>query len=160
MITVEFSDTGSIPGNAVKLFTWSWAPHVDFVLPDGSLLGARPSCGVAVVARAPARRVERFEVDAPDAVLANARSQVGRPYDWAGVLGVALHRDWRATDSWFCSELIAWAFAEAGYPILRSDTVDRITPRDLLLSPLLRPVAAPPLIGGLIPVHQLQGALS
>lgn len=154
MIAIEFSDTGSIPGDLVKLCTWSWAPHADFVLPDGSLLGARPSCGVAIVARAPARRMERFEVDAPDAVLAAARSQVGRPYDWAGVLGVALHRDWREADSWFCSELIAWAFAQAGRPILRSDTVNRITPRDLLLSPLLRPVAAPPLAGGPVPSPQ------
>ncbi len=148
MILLEFSDAGTPVGNLVKLVTWSWAPHVDFVLPDGSLLGARPSGGVAVRARSPVRRVERFEVDAPDMVIACARAEVGKPYDWAGAAAVALHRDWRCPDAWFCSELIAFAFDRARCPILRTTTVNRITPRDLLLRPRLRQVAAPPFTTG------------
>lgn len=126
----------------VEWFTWSDYSHVDLVLPSGNLLGALPG-GVAV--RAPDQPVRQalFEVQACDEVLALAVGQIGKPYDWAGVFGIALRHKlgvWREDDSWWCSELIAWCFERAGFPLLRGDDFSSITPRDLLLSPHLRPV--------------------
>ena len=69
------------------------------------------------------------------AVIAAARSQIGKPYDWAGVLGFGFRRRWQDDDAWFCSELVAWAFAEAGTPLFREHAW-RITPRDIYI-PLL-----------------------
>jgi uncharacterized protein YycO len=66
-------------------------------------------------------------------VIAAARSQVGKPYDWAGVVGIGFRRRWQDADSWFCSELIAWAFQAAGSPLFRVQSW-RITPRDLFIS--------------------------
>ena len=75
------------------------------------------------------------------AALALAMEQHGKPYDWAGVLGWGLRRQWQAPDSWFCFELVAASFDAAGAPLLRGSDAWRITPRDLLLSPYLVPLA-------------------
>lgn len=137
MITLQFS-TKRLPfAWLVRKATWSPFSHVDFVLPDGRLLGARGMGGVDIREAEHYSRCERFQVKAPADVLHIAVNQVGRPYDWAGILGWGLHRDWQDQERWFCSELIAWAFQQAGHPLLRTPKVWRITPRDLLLSPHL-----------------------
>lgn len=59
-----------------------------------------------------------------------AASQIGKPYDLAGAVGIAVHRDWGEDDSWFCSELVAYALQEAGLPLFR-DGAPRITPQHL-----------------------------
>lgn len=66
----------------------------------------------------------------PQAVIAAARSQIGKPYDWPGVLGFGFRRRWQDDDAWFCSELVAWAFVEAGTPLFRTEAW-RITPQDV-----------------------------
>ena len=53
-------------------------------------------------------------------------------HDWGGVIGIGFRRRWHDHDAWFCSELIAAAFADAGEPLVRVDAW-RITPRDLYL---------------------------
>jgi uncharacterized protein YycO len=67
----------------------------------------------------------------PQAVINAAATQIGKPYDYTGVLGVGLHRDWQQDDSWFCSELVAWAFAQGGSALFRSRANRRVTPQDL-----------------------------
>lgn len=71
----------------------------------------------------------------PTAVLAMARSQIGRPYDWSGIAGLGVNRDWQEPDAWFCSELVAWAFEQAGQPLVRADAVSRVTPQNLWVLP-------------------------
>lgn len=140
MIILQFS-AESNPGSwAIRKFTWSPYSHVDGILPDGRWLGARFDGGVQARKPYPVSRSVRFAVAAPDAVLDAAMSQIGKPYDWRVFLSFALHRDWQDPGAWFCSELWAWAFQECGRPLLRADHLDRITPRDLLLSPYLEPV--------------------
>ncbi len=153
MITIQVSATNQIGAKVIQVGTWSWADHVDFVLPDGSLLGALaldPSgkftkdCfrkgGVQIHPMMPIAhysRVERYNIDAPSSVLDYALSQVGKPYDWKGIFAFVSHnRDWQEDDAWFCSELVAFSFEQAGFPLVR-DVAYRITPRDLLLSTLL-----------------------
>jgi uncharacterized protein YycO len=64
--------------------------------------------------------------------------QVGRKYDYLGVLGFvfrapSLHR----RKKWFCSELVAEAYAYAAYPLLRSPSY-KVYPGMLAASPMLR----------------------
>lgn len=68
-----------------------------------------------------------------------AEAQMGKPYDLAGALGVAVHREWGKDDAWFCSELIAHALEQAGLKLFRGDA-RRITPQHLWM--LNYPVAA------------------
>lgn len=145
MITLQFSTTNQIGSKAIAFVTWSWASHVDFVMPDGSLYGALALENGGGVQFHPVEknysRVERYTVDAPDDVLKYALEQKGKPYDWTGILGIlARNRRWEEDDSWFCSELVAYSFAKAGVPLL-NETSYRITPRDLLISPLLKRIS-------------------
>ncbi len=142
MLTLQFSTTDALLSRAIRWLSFSWASHVDIVLPNGVLLGALTTPGVCLH-QPPAggyRRVERYAVDLPARpVLAFLRKQLGKPYDWTGVVGWAIRRDWHDPRHWFCSELVAAAFEAAGTPLLRAPQ-SRVTPQDLLMSPWLRPL--------------------
>ena len=141
MITIQFSTTDQFASKAIAFLTWSWASHVDFVMPDGQLFGALAIENGGGVQFHPMEkmytRIERYTVNAPDSVLDYALSQKGKPYDWGGIFGILSRgRNWQDDDKWFCSELVAYSFMKAGVPLL-NETSNRITPRDLLISPLL-----------------------
>ena len=146
LITLQFSSTPQWGSSLIRKLTWSWASHVDFVLDDKTLFGALAvENGGGVQFHELHKldyytRVERYTIEAPDAVLDIAFSQDKKKYDWKGVFGFLFKkRKWQEDDRWFCSELVAYAFQEAGMPLIR-DYSYRITPRDLLLSTLLTPV--------------------
>ena len=143
MITIQFSTTRHWTSKAIQTFTWSWASHVDFVLPNGKLFGAlatQDGGGVRLHDAQDYTRIERFQVDAPSSIIDIAMTQAGKPYDWAGIFGLVFrNRNWESDDKWFCSELVAWSFKQGGYPLLNENSY-RITPRDLLISPLLKPI--------------------
>ena len=44
------------------------------------------------------------------------RSQIGKPYDWTGVLGLGFNRNWQEESRWYCSELTASAAIKGGRP--------------------------------------------
>lgn len=142
------------PGSlAIRAFTWSAWSHVD-LLDDSTgqpeLVGAVAPSGVVVeplayrLQKASRAALVEFRVGSAAAVLAAARSQVGKPYDWSGVAGlVTRSRDWQGEEDWFCSELVAWALGQGGLPLFREELVGRITPQHLwmLANPYTRPAS-------------------
>ncbi len=118
---------------------WS---HCDLVMPDtGKLLGALPGDGVQLRSRIEREtRFAIYEVPVENGWL-YAETQIGTPYDWLGAIacGLPFPRDWNNDEYWWCSELLAHSLAEAGLPIVSSSSWG-VTPRDLLMSPLLRKV--------------------
>ena len=121
--------------------------HVDAVLPDGSLLGARSDVcqgsmpGVQI--RPPHYidfdRVLLVSLDATEDQLSAwnnfLQAQLGKPYDMEAIVGFAVGRDWRAPDSWFCSELQAAALESAGwFPFDLATPANKLDPDDLLLA--------------------------
>jgi len=79
---------------------------------------------------------------------AYARSQIGEPYDLTAIFGDALHRDWRSTNGWFCSDLMQMCSEQAKCPWLRPEALDRTTPRDIYITPVLQPCDPPPFLKG------------
>lgn len=136
MIRLQFSTNKGIFARLTRWATWGEYSHVDFILPDGKLLGALPE-GVEVHSPRKYTKVIVYEVDAPKEVLEMALTQVGKKYDWKGILGFGIKKRVESKNKWFCSELVAWAFEQAGSPLLLTDKHWRISPRDLLLSPRL-----------------------
>lgn len=67
------------------------------------------------------------------------RAQVGKKYDWLGILGFIVRSD-RAhrKTTWFCSELIAEAFDLIGKPLLARCPPHRMLPGMIALSPFLQ----------------------
>lgn len=130
----------SLAGLIIRWHTWSWAAHAGFEFMPDYYLDATFRRGVAVHSGlGDPKTVQFFTVDCPtetwDAVRKWAFDQLGKPYDWSAICGMAAHRDWHDPGSWFCSELVVAAFEHVGFPLLRTNHLDRVTPRDLLLSP-------------------------
>ncbi len=127
-----------------------WASHAEAVLPDGSLLGAHYDGGVQARPKgydaSIMKREEIVSLPCPAATEAAfldfLRAQLGKPYDIEAIAALVTGRDWRAPDSWFCSELISAALEDCGYLLPLAADVSKITPRDLLLIPNASP--APP----------------
>lgn len=129
---------------AIRDVTWSAFSHVEFMLDDGTTLGAHANGGVRIrpIDYAIFSNEERYRVTVTDdqkaTILAYAQAQLGKPYDFTDIFGILLHRDWRKDDGWICSELVAACFEKA-MPLLHAavDAIDRVTPRDVYLSPYL-----------------------
>lgn len=144
---IRFATGHGLASALIRAETWDWCSHVSFKLEDGSLLDATSMNGVSIrhVKDDPSTTAQCYEfVGDPhvvDDAVRWARTQLGKPYDWTGILGLTFRdRNWHEDDSWFCSELVAEAFEQAGTPLLDLPDCYRITPRDLRISPLLRRV--------------------
>lgn len=118
---------------------------MEFVLDDGTTLGAHADGGVRVrpIDYCKPSRDERFRIpvtfEQKEKILTFVHEQCGKPYDFLAIAGILFHRDWRKSNRWFCSELVAAAFEAVGHPIVNAPNgkVNRISPRDCYLSPFL-----------------------
>lgn len=99
---------------------WSSWSHCAIVTPDRTVLEASAFHGVVerpfaeFIADKSASSRKTIEVPNDAAAIAWARRQVGKPYDWLGAVGLALHREWQQDDSWFCSEFVEAAAVQGG----------------------------------------------
>lgn len=99
-------------------------------------LGARWD-GVKVRPNRPHEYVEimRFRVEGIEKAWDWAYSQRGKGYDYLNITGIFFDRDWRDPNRWICSELMAWSFEKAKFPLLNPHIrVSRVEPVHLLLS--------------------------
>lgn len=113
-----FSRERSLTSYAIRTLTGSRWSHVDLFIDEKVLIGALPVSGVAAydpkVRFAECSRYEIIPVEVSDRAIAAAISQVGKPYDWTGALGVGVNRNWQDERRWFCSELAAWCLLKGG----------------------------------------------
>lgn len=126
MILFQFVLGSGISSAAIAWFSSGHFSHVDCVLKDGDLLGSRSDRidGIepGVQVRQPAYEVwkDRAVVSIKSTYMQEKRfyafldAQLGKPYDSTAIWGFVAGRDWRADDSWFCSELQAAALEAAG----------------------------------------------
>lgn len=150
-VTLQFSTERAISSAMIRWFTHSDFSHVDLVLPDGRLLGARSARegsdtgipGVAIRPRGYAdfsRTLQiRVATNLAGPIYRWALSARGASYDMRAICAFGLARNWRDRSRFFCSELVAWAFEGGGFFGGRNIALppSRITPGDviLLLSP-------------------------
>lgn len=140
MVILQFSNKNGPWSWIIRYFTWSWTAHVDVVESDGNLIGSTFRKGVHrhPFIRSDYKDVQYFLIDIDyDSFMYHIKSQLGKKYDWVSYFGFFFRRDWHQTDKWFCFELIAWAAEQAGKPLLNSVKHNRITGRELLLSPFV-----------------------
>lgn len=149
MIRLRFVTGKSWISNAIRAGERDgWCTHVEAVMPDGTLLGAHLDGGVqarpvgydkADMTRELFVELEIFGSSASIDLSVEGqfntflRAQLGKPYDTEAVLGLGVGRDWRAPDSWFCSELQAAGLEACGYLPKLSAADNHVSPRDLLL---------------------------
>jgi hypothetical protein len=125
-----------------RLIAWAGAgefSHVDAVLPDGQLFGARTDCNPGVQARpfgyAPAAIACVYDIpcspEQREAFYKFLWSQHGKSYDRLAIVAFIVNRNWRSPDKWFCSELIAAALEHAGIIAVLSGAVNKVAPSPL-----------------------------
>lgn len=135
-------------GWASRLIAWFSADHlshVDAIMPDGTLLGARsddiggvpPWRGVrrrhyVPEPYEPVRLFKIYQIPSTNrqeaAFYGFLASQEGRPYDKLAILAFFIDRNWRDEDAWYCSELQAAALIEAGLLAHGYLSANKITP--------------------------------
>ena len=155
MIQLQFIGGEDLSSRAIGWFSSGHLSHVDAVMPDGTLFGARSDKvggrPPGVQARAASytngvKRKIRFSIlTTPPEELqfyGFLQKQAGRPYDYEAILGFMFARDWRETDSWICSELIAAALEKAQIVPPLYLAANKITPvaLALALSVLVEPI--------------------
>lgn len=137
-VAILFSTTSNPFSWLIRALTWSRWSHVSIVDGD-SIIQAHALHGVIRTPLAEAietaKRVELVRLPArdPAAVISAAASQIGKPYDWTALAAWLLRRDWQEPDSWFCSELVAWAFDKGRSALFRPDILQRVTPEHLAM---------------------------
>ncbi len=145
-ITIQLSRQSDIVSDLIADFTHAWPSHVDIVCQhtDG-LLGARSDVCAGVPAGVQIRppdyvsftRTERISFEAPApieaAFYAFLDEQVGKPYAKIAIAGLALDRDWRDPNHWFCSELFMAAAEASGLIRKITSPLNFISPRDVLI---------------------------
>lgn len=122
----------SFGSRLIEWGTHSQLSHMDILLPDGWLVGARSDnpkdqsgrrFGKGVQVRSPhyyGRVESTLTIQIP--VTAKQKrvfytllaEQVGKPYDHTAIWGFVLNRDWREIDSWICSEMGIWLAEQSG----------------------------------------------
>lgn len=140
----------------IRFATWSEYSHASWIDNNYAFEIEAWSKGVTTgkpfTNHTPGTVVDLFDVPLPADLRAAAvrflQSQLGKPYDWAGILGFATHRAQRnpaimtvaaadAMTKWFCAELIFAALAFAQFHPLFRIPQYKVTPGLLSYSPRL-----------------------
>lgn len=97
---------------------------------DSTLMhgGVRATLWLDWMPHYPERELRRMSVIDADGARRWLDAQVGKPYDWTALAGMAVHRNWQDDDAWFCSELTEACTSRWGVPRFRAGMA-RITPR-------------------------------
>jgi uncharacterized protein YycO len=146
---LQFVATNTLPSEIITFYedpnrkTFS---HVDFLMADGNLLGARASkigkipAGVQIRPPNYELFIKRFIVDIPateqvnDQFLSFMVSKIGSPYDHKAIFGFALPGYWHEKGAFICSALISAALKDCKIfcsPLFKDDW--EIDPDQLLL---------------------------
>jgi hypothetical protein len=145
-ITIQLSRQADIVSDLIADFSRAWPSHVDIVCErTGSLIGARSDVCMGVPTGvqirpanyAPFTRTELISFEAPApieaAFYAFLDEQLGKPYAKIAIAGLALDRDWRDPNHWFCSELFMAAAEVSGLIRKITSPLNFISPRDVLI---------------------------
>lgn len=145
MIRLQFVRGPDLASGAIAWFSAGPYSHVDAVDHRGNLWGARSDSvggAPAGVQMRPANYADwpiktvltlATTLTQENAFWTFLNRQVGKPYDHSAIWGFAAGRDWRAPDSWFCSELQARALEVSGVSPQLLSPVSKITPVSLAL---------------------------
>jgi hypothetical protein len=145
LIHLQFTAENTVGDRILRFMTRSRFSHVRVRMGE-SIFEARPVLGVTVSSRNAAipATLEEFSFEVSEAQwdlgLSWLQAQVGKPYDYFGVLaGLMLQRNWQDDRAWYCAELAAELSVQIGSPLLNFSFAAGVSAQDLLLSLALQP---------------------
>jgi hypothetical protein len=145
LITLRFIRGRGLLSALIAWFGGGEYSHVDYLMPDGTWLGARSD---RIGGAPPGVQIRPADYVKPVSSLtlslqttpeqdrdhyAFLYSQEGKPYDKWAIFGFIAGRNWRNPGAWICSELQCAAAESADIMQPLVLTANRITPNDLAL---------------------------
>ena len=121
-LRVIYTRSRTVGSVLIRAGAW-WGPWSHCGLVDGAevieCLATRGGVVVTPLEQVIERSSESAEVEIPcprpELGIEWARSTVGQPYDWGGVLAIPFRaRDWQSPGRWYCSEHVEAALVRAG----------------------------------------------
>jgi hypothetical protein len=143
-ISLQFVEGTGVGSAMIKWFGHGKFSHVDCVLPDGSLLGARSDVIQGVPAGVQIRPagymtgpVERVDIpctaEQEQMFYSYGRSQIGRAYNQLGIIAFVFSVGWTNEEERFCSEFATMCLRGAGMLGQLSEPPNKIDPDSLRL---------------------------
>lgn len=144
-ITLQFAASSSLTSRLIAWFGHGQFAHVDTVMPDGTLLGARNDvmdgfpAGVQIRAADYQKgyTLKRVVIPCTDEQQAAyydfILSQVGKPYDSIAIAAFAAGTNWTQKGAWFCSMIVTFALQKCKWLKALSEPPTKIDPNSLLL---------------------------
>lgn len=144
-ITLQFVEGSGLGAGMIKWFGHGKYSHVDCVLPEGGMLGARsdrvggksPGVQVRPAGYTKKEKVELVRIPCTDeqqAAFYNfARSQIGLDYNKIAIVAFFFAADWSDPMQRFCSQLAMMCFQAAGFLQNLTEPSNKIDPDDLRL---------------------------
>jgi uncharacterized protein YycO len=145
-ITLQFVSDNSLGSTLIQWYDHGQFSHVDSVLDDGTLLGARNDVIAGVPAGVQVRpasyvdgkKLKRVVLPTTDQIEKDyydwQKTQIGKPYDMTAITAFVFGRDWTQDDAWFCSEYSTYGLVVSQYLIHKpSAPCNKIAPDDELL---------------------------
>jgi uncharacterized protein YycO len=144
-IVMQFAGSSSLTSRLIQWFGHGKFAHVDTVMPDGTLLGARNDVMAGYPAGVQIRGAnyqqgyvtKKVAIPCTDvqqkAYYDFVLDQVGKPYDNKAIIAFATGTDWSDRNAWFCSELNTAALQACGWLKQLADPPNKIDPDSLLL---------------------------
>jgi uncharacterized protein YycO len=144
-LIIRLIDGTGFVSRAIDFIERGYLCHAEIGTPEGTWIGAHADGGVQ---ERPANyctptRDLRYYVPVTDEqyerIMAFARSQIGKPYDFSDIAGILLNADWHKAGAWICSEFVVAACMAGGLHLLNVEIgyTYRITPDKVHLSPWL-----------------------
>lgn len=116
---------------AIRVFTWSNWSHCGAIVNDVVYESSASEGGVVKgsLSYFKKRYPKHIIIDIPHIGDFQRRliEQLGKPYDWGGIVKFVFRRDWSNPNKWFCSEYVAHASG-----IFNPKFTDRVSPQDIL----------------------------
>lgn len=142
----------SLLSSLIRWRTWSEISHVAAIRADGQVIEAWSRGGVRHLdswhkGHTPGTRIDLYEPRSWSMTRHRKYwdwllGQVGKKYDWLGVLGFLTRRDGAHSRlKWFCSEKIQEGSVAVGDPFLVNVPSHRVYPGQIPTSPVLSKVA-------------------
>ena len=131
---IIYTTSNQIAANVIKLFTGCKWHHCGVIV-DDYVIEARMFGGVIhTPIKAFKSRgewaIESVKVTDEEKAKEFLLNQIGKGYDISGAISLPFRRDWQDKHKWYCSELVAAAFAAGGSPLVKNNLIS-VSPRDL-----------------------------
>lgn len=144
-IKIRFITDENIISKMIEIDTFSEWSHVEFILADGTYLGARASGGVEIRPANYCKPIleRRYSIpctdEAYEKIISFATSKIGTSYNFLDIIGLFLHADLTSAGKEICSMFVIQAMIAGGIQMLNvlPKYTNLITPEMLHLSSLL-----------------------